>query len=315
VRRLLTALAVGGVLAIGAATIARAAEPFGQTDRVLISTQGDVAILPGEQADGIVVINGNADVRGEVNTVVVIDGSASLVGARAESVIAINSRIEVGADTVITGKVMRLDSTVHQTGNAAIEGGVTDLAGEFIGAAAVLAPALFLLWLGFGLATIVAALLVAGLAGRQLRAAERLLADDPVQSFLIGLGAVVFLPIVAILLIVTVIGAPLGIGLLIGAMPLLAFAGYLVAATWIGGWIVRETASRPEEEIERPFLPVLAGVLVLSLIGLVPVLTIISAVASLLGFGAVIRFAFRTLRGAPRPVAGAPLPLSAPTGA
>jgi len=64
-RRLVVVLAVAGVLAIGAASLARAAEPFAHTGRVLISNQGDVAILPGEHADGIVVINGNADVRGE----------------------------------------------------------------------------------------------------------------------------------------------------------------------------------------------------------------------------------------------------------
>jgi hypothetical protein len=314
-RRLLVALAAAGVLAIAAASLALAAEPFAHTGRVLISNQGDVTILPDEQADGVVVIDGNADIRGSVNTIVVIDGTANLVGAQAETVVAIRSHVEIGPDTVITNEVMRLDATVHQTGNAVIQGGVTDLAGALIGAGAVLAPALFLLWLGFGLATIVAALLVAGLAGRQLRAAERVLAAEPVQTFVVGLVAVVLLPIVAILLMVTVIGAPLGVALLIGAMPLLAFAGYLVAATWIGGWIVRETASQAEESFERPFMPVLAGVLVLAAMGLVPVLTIVSAVASLLGFGAVIRIAYRTLRGAPRPVAGAPLPLSAPTGA
>jgi hypothetical protein len=54
---------------------------------------------------------------------------------------------------------------------------------------------------------------------------------------------------------------------------------------------------------------------VLTLIGLVPVLSIVAAVASLLGFGAVVRLAFRTLRGAPRPLASAARPITAPTGA
>ena len=314
-RRLLTALVVAGVLAIGAAAVARAAEPFPHTDRVLISTYGDIAVPAGEHADGVVVINGHAEVAGEVNTLVVIDGSANLVGARAESVVAIRSQIEVGPGTIITAKVTRLDSIVHQSGDAEITGGIDDLGVALLGAGAVLAPALFLLWLGFGLATIVAALLVAGLAGRQLRVAERLLAAEPVKSFLVGLGAVVLLPVVAILFMLTVIGAPLGVGLLIGAMPLLAFAGYLVAATWIGGWVVRQTVDPGRPDFERPFMPVLAGVLLLSLLGLVPILTIVVAIASLLGFGAVIRFAFHTLRGAPRPVAGVARPIAAPTGA
>jgi hypothetical protein len=313
-RRLLIALVVGAALALGA-RVALAAEPLPHTGRVLISAQGDVVIPEGDHADAVLVVNGNADIRGEVNTIVVIDGTANLLGARAESVVAIGSQIEIGPGTVISDKVMRLESTIHQTGDAEIAGGITDLAASLLAAGAVLAPALFLLWLGFGLATLAWALFAAGVAGRQLREAERLLAGEPVQAFLIGLAAVVLLPILAILLMVTVIGAPLGVGLLIGAMPLLAFAGYLVAATWIGGWIVRQTTRPAETEPERPFLPVLAGVLVLTLIGLVPVLSIIGAVASLLGFGAVVRLLTRTLRGAPRPVAGASLPAPAPTGA
>jgi hypothetical protein len=313
-RRLLIALVVGAALAIGA-RVALAAEPLPHTGRVLISAQGDVVIPAGDHADAVLVVNGHADIRGEVNTIVVIDGTASLVGARAESVVAISSQVEVGPGTIVSDQVMRLDSTVHQTGDAEITGGVTDLAGSLLAAGAVLAPALLLLWLGFGLATIVWALLAAGLAGRQLRKAERVLAAEPVQAFLIGLLAVIGLPILAIVLMITVIGAPLGIGLLIGAMPLLAFTGYLVAAAWIGGWIVRETNVRAGTTSDRPFMPVLAGVLVLTLIGLVPVLSIVAAVASLLGFGAVVRLAFRTLRGAPRPLASAARPIAAPTGA
>jgi len=312
-RRLIVALAVAAALALGA-KVALAAEPLPHTGRVLISTQGDVVVPAGDHADAVLVVNGNADIQGEVNTLVVIDGTASLVGARAESVVAIRSQVEVGPGTVVSDQVMRLDSTVHQTGDAEVTGGVTDLAATLFAAGVALAPALFLLWLGFGLATIAWALLAAGIAGRQLREARRVLAAEPVQAFLIGLLAVILLPIVAIVLMVTVIGAPLGIGVLIVAMPLLAFAGYLVAATWIGGWIVRE-ASVADDDAPRPFLPVLAGVLVLTLIGLVPVLSIVGAVASLLGFGAVIRLMYRALRGVPQAHAGAARPIAAPTGA
>jgi hypothetical protein len=313
-RRLLIAFVVAGALAFGASA-ALAGDPLPHTGRVIISTQGDVVIPAGDHADAVFVVQGNADIRGQVNTVVVIDGTATLLGAETESVVAIRSQIEVGPGTIVTGEIMRLDATVHQTGDAEIAGGITDLASSLVAAGAVLAPALFLIWLGFGLATIAWALLAAGLAGRQLRDAVGLLSGEPVKSFLIGLAAVVLLPVLAILLMVTVIGAPLGVGVLIVALPLLAFAGYLVAATWIGGWIVRETVARSDEIVERPFLPVVAGVIALTIVSLVPVLTIVTAVATLLGFGAVLRLAFRTLRGAARPVAGLARPIVAPTGA
>jgi hypothetical protein len=313
-RRLLVALGVAAAFAVGA-RVALAGEPFPDTGRVVISTQGDIVVPPSDRADMVVVVNGSGSIEGEVRTLVVIDGSATIAGAHIENVVAIGSSIEIGDRTLIDGEVMRLDSTVHQSGDVQIAGGITDLAASMLAAWAVLAPALVLIWLGFGLATIVWALLVTALAARQLREAERLLAAEPVQAFLVGLAAVILLPVLAILLMVTMIGAPLGVGLLIVALPLLAFAGYLVAATWIGGWIVRESPDEPAERVRRPFLPIVAGVIVLTIVGLVPVLGIVSAVASLIGFGAVLRLAFRTLRGAARPVAGTTRPVVAPTGA
>jgi hypothetical protein len=105
------------------------------------------------------------------------------------------------------------------------------------------------------------------------------------------------------------------VGLLIVAMPLLAFAGYLVAATWIGGWLTRNTTVLPADGDDRPFVPVLAGVLVLTLLGLIPVLTIATAIATLVGFGAVLRVGFHTLRGVPGPAAQVQRPVAAPGGA
>jgi len=311
-RRLLAASAAV-ILSLGLTGTALAAAPLGHNGRVVISTEGDVTIPAGEHADVVVVIKGTANVQGEVNTLVVVEGTASLAGARLETVVAVTSSIEVGDGTVIYGELQRLDSTVHQTGNVEIQGGITDLSGWFLESAAVLAPALILLWLGFGLSTIVAALLLAALAARQVREAGRLISSDPLGTGLIGFLSVIAIPIGAILLMVTVIGAPLGLGVLLAAMPMLAYAGYLTAAIWTGEWILRRTG--PERERERPFLAAILGVVVFGALGLVPVLGLVVTVASLLGFGALVRVAFRTFRGTPRPTAGVPMPLASPTGA
>ena len=311
-RRLLAASAAV-ILSLGLTGTALAAAPLGHSGRVVISTEGDVTIPAGEHADVVVVIKGTANVQGEVNTLVVVEGTASLSGARLETVVAVTSSIEVGDGTVIYGELQRLDSTVHQTGNVEIQGGITDLSGWFLESAAVLAPALILLWLGFGLSTIVVALLLAALAARQVREAGRLISSDPLGTGLIGFLSVIAIPIGAILLMVTVIGAPLGLGVLLAAMPMLAYAGYLTAAIWTGEWILRRTG--PERERKRPFLAAILGVVVFGALGLVPVLGLVVTVASLLGFGALVRVAFRTFRGTPRPTAGVPMPLASPTGA
>lgn len=176
---------------------------------------------------------------------------------------------------------------------------------------AVLVPALILLWIGFALATLVAALLLAGVAARQVRAAETIISREPLPAFLAGLLGVIFVPALAIALMITVVGAPLGFAILFGVWPLLAFAGYLIAAIWTGEWILRQSDNAATRE--RPYLAALLGVVVLGLIGLLPVLNLVTAVASVLGFGAVLILGWRTLRGsgAPSQPLGAPLPAPA----
>jgi hypothetical protein len=302
-------VALAGALVLGLGILvpsALAAAPMAHTGRVLISTQGDVTVAAGEQADVVVVVQGHADIQGDVNTLVVVDGTATLTGAELETIVAVRGTIEVADGTVIYGELQRLDSTVHQSGNVQIQGGITDISGWFVEASAVLAPALFLLWIGFGLSTIVAALFLAALATRQVRAAEQLISRDPFVTFLVGLLSVIAIPVGAVLLLVTVVGAPLGFGVLFAVLPLLAYAGYLVAAIWLGEWLLRR--SGPRSEVERPFLAAVIGVVILGLVGLVPIVGLISTIASLLGFGALIRLGYRALRGTPQPSVGAPMP-------
>jgi hypothetical protein len=306
---------VAGALALALgifAPAALAADTLPHTGRVIISTQGDVTIPAGDQADVVVVIRGNADIEGTVNTLVVIEGTADLAAARLETVVAVRSTIEARAGTVILGELQRLDSTVHQQGNAEIVGGITDLTDVFVEAGAVLAPALILLWIGFGLAAIAAALFLAAIATRQVREAEQLMARDPLMTFAVGLVGAIAVPVAAVLLLVTVVGAPLGLGVLFAVLPLLAYAGYLVAAIWTGEWVLRRVSPGPEPE--RPYLGAVIGVAILGVIGLVPWLGLIVTVASILGFGALLRLGFRAMRGTPRAApatAPAPVPMGA----
>jgi hypothetical protein len=276
------------------APVALAADPMPETGRVVISTQGDITIPAGEQADVVMVVNGTATIEGEVNTIVAVDGAVDLTGARTETIVAVRSPVTVGEGTVVLGDVVQLDSVVRQVGSGEVLGQVTDMRASLIGIGAVLAPALILLWIGFGLATIVAGLLLAGLAGRQVRAAEALISREPVLTFAVGILGLVVIPVVAVLLMITVIGAPLGVGILLGLWPLVAFVGYLVAGIWIGDWVLHRV--EPATIRARPFLAAVIGILILQVLALVPVLGIVAMIASLFGFGAVLLLAWRTLR-------------------
>ena len=273
------------------APLALAADDMAHTGRILISTQGDVTLPAGEQADLVFVTQGTAHVAGTANTVVVIDGSADLTGATVETIVAIRGDVAVDGSSVITGDIMTLDATTSVDPAAAMGGQVRDLAPDLAGIGFVLAPALFLLYVGFALAAIAAALLLAGLAARQVRNAETLIRREPLLTAGVGLLGL-FLPIVIlVILTATVIGAPLAFGIAFGLWPLAAFLGYLVAGIAIGDWIVGRLS--PGVTRERPYLAAVVGLLVLELVGIVP---LVSGIATLFGYGAVLLLAWRTLR-------------------
>ena len=261
------------------------------TGRVLISTGGDITVPAGEQADAVIVVDGIATIEGEVNTVVVVDGTAVLTGARSETVVAVRSPVTLNAGTIVLGDVMTVDSLVTKFGDAAVRGTVRDVGLDLVGVGFFLAPLLFLFFIGFALAAIVAGLLVAGLAARQVRAAEELISRHPLQT--LGVGIIgIFVPILLVVpLFVSVVGAPLAIAVLFGLWPAVAFLGYLVAGIWIGDWILRRASATPRE---RPYLAAVVGLVVLQLAAVLPIL---SAIASLFGYGAVLLLGWRTLRG------------------
>jgi hypothetical protein len=299
------------IVMLSIAPTALAADPSTPTDRILISTNGDVTIPAGEHADLVVVVAGTATIAGDVDTIVTVDGTADLTGAQAETVIAVRSTVNLAEGTVVAGDVIQVDSVVQTSGDAEILGEVKDGQAWLIGLSAVLAPAFILMWIGVGLAVIVAGLLVAGIAGRQVRAAGALIGHEPLKTFVAGVGGLVVIPVVAILLMITIVGAPLGVGILLGFWPLVAFVGYLVAGIWIGEWVLRRTGSGIRE---RPYLASVIGLLILQTLSLVPILAIVASIASLFGFGAGLLLAWRTLRSGTSPRAtvtgAAPMPMA-----
>jgi hypothetical protein len=286
--------------------LAIAAEELPHSGRILISTQGDITLPAGEQADLVLVTNGTAHISGDANTVVVIDGVVDLTGATAETVVVIRGQATLDATSVVRGDIMTLDASTSVDPATAVGGRIRDLAPDIAGIGFVLGPALVLLYLGFALAAIAAALLLAGLAARQVRSAETLIRREPLLTAGVGLLGL-FIPIVfLVLLTVTVIGAPLAFGIAFGLWPLAVFVGYLVAGIAIGDWIVGRMS--PSVTRERPYLAALVGLVVLEVVGILP---LVSAVATLFGYGAVLLLAWRTLRGEPAGSSTA-LPLPAP---
>jgi hypothetical protein len=298
------------VLVLGlAGAVAAADDELATSGRLLLAAGGDIAVAADEQADAVFVIRGDAHISGTVNALVVIDGTATISGATLDSLVAINSTVELEDGTTILGDLSRLGASVHQNGHVEIGGTMRDLVGDAAAFGLFLGAAAIVLWIGVALATLVVGLLVAALGARQVHAATRLITRQPGTTFLVGLLAVIVPPLVAALLFVTILGIPAAIGLLLFVWPAAAFVGYLVAVIWIGEWLLGARGSVEVDPEQRPFRAVLLGLVAGFVLGIVPLLT---AVISIFGLGAVVRAAWQTLRRdrlpqpslQPAPVAG-----------
>lgn len=290
VKKLILLLAVAA-LTLGLTSVAFAAsEALPHTGRVIF-VAGDIEVAAGEQADAVIVFGGDVRVAGTVNTLVVFDGVARLQGATVETVAVATGSVQLDARTTVLGDVLRLDADVVRADGAVIGGVVKDVAGDVAAFGIFMGFAALAIWIGFGIATLIVGLLVAGLAGRQARATASLIRQEPGTTALTGLLALIVPPVLAVLAIATIIGIPAGLGLLFVVWPAVVFIGYIVAAIWLGEWLLGRRGDAVLAE--RPYAAVTVGLLVAFVVGLIPLVT---AVLSVLGLGAVVLAAWRTLR-------------------
>jgi hypothetical protein len=300
------------IAAIAAPVALAADETLPHSGRVLMAFGGDIAVAAGEQADVVFVANGDADIAGTVNTLTVIEGNATVHGATVEDVIVISGTLALEEGSEVLNNVRSIESTVTQADGVVIGGDIKGLDAELIAIGAFLGPAMLLFAIGMLLASLLAGLLLAGLASRQVRAAERVISEEPLPVFVIGLVAAIAIPVLAIVALITIVGAPLGLGILFGILPALAFVGFLVAAIYLGEELL---GTRKEPMAERPYRAALVGIVILQVVGIVPFVGgLVTAVASILGVGAILLLCWRTLRSGTSQTAapqGHPAPIGA----
>ncbi len=284
------------------APAALAAGPYSRSDSVLVAVNGDLDIAAGHQVDTLVVVSGNARISGDVGTVVVVDGTATFSGATIGTLVVADGTADLGAGTTVTGEVRTVRGTVTTQPGAVVQGTVqaldTDLAAFAATVAILMIPILIVLAVGFALISIFAALGVAAFGARQVREVEALIEQRPGHVLLAGIAGTILLPVLSFLLMVTVIGAPIGFTLALVVLPALAFLGWLVAAIWVGDWMIGK--SRGSRETGRPYRAAILGVIVLGVAGILP---FVSGIATLFGFGALLLAAWRMLRPETPPAA------------
>jgi cytoskeletal protein CcmA (bactofilin family) len=252
------ALALIAVAALAAPALAatRGGGRSGSSDRI-ISITGDVDVARGEvvhgpvaTADGdvriagtvtdyVLVGEGDLVVSGRVTRgVVVVHGNARITGRVRGDVVALTGRVVVTADGRVGGDVVSRRDPKIAHGTVAGEVRRVDLRAIFTG---IIIGSLAYLWIAV---TISMAILGLAFVGLLPRAADTAAAAGKRIAASFGWGALVGLvgPMAAALVLVTIVGIPLGLTML-SALNVLAPLGYVTTGYIIGRHWVKGTST------------------------------------------------------------------------
>ncbi len=260
---------------------------------LLLRIRGDVTVPRGEVADSVIVIDGNVTIDGTVrDNLVVIEGTATITGTVEGNVTVISGTLDLRSGaTVHNVNLIRSDLT--RASGATITGELNQREKfVFRGVAAVFS---ILFWAGMTILVLASGLLFAAVGGRQLRASAGVLTAELGNSILGAVIVWVGLPIAAVIVILTLVGIPLGIAMLLFLLPALWVTGYIAAATRLGVWLVGLVGRAPGD---HPYAAAGSGLLALQLLILVPFIgALIAGLAGLWGAGAIGLTAYRAARG------------------
>ena len=194
-RRLFAVAASVAILLALFAPAALAAEPAPANGSVIVSVNGSLDVPADQHVDAIVVIDGTARISGVVDTVVVAGGTATLTDATVGTLVVVDGSANLGAGTTVSGDVRTLRGTVTQESGAMVRGSVTALDADLAALAVLMIPIFIVLFIGLGIAGIVAALFVAAFGARQVRDVEALISGRPGHVLVAGIAGMVVVPL------------------------------------------------------------------------------------------------------------------------
>jgi cytoskeletal protein CcmA (bactofilin family) len=276
------AAVLAGVLAVLALPApAQAGVP---RDRIVLS--GAVDVRRGESVHDVVIVDGPVTVAGRVRSdLVALHGRVTVSGRVHGDVVALSSNAvrlrrgaRIGGDLVYRGRRPTVPAGVTVAGDVR-KLNVGKAAAPFsLGVAAAV-------WLAVSVSSLVLGLLLLWLAPRAANAALATARARVGPAIAWGFALLIGVPVVALVALVTLVGIPFGIGLLLALFPLYAL-GYTASAWLLGRSLVRPPRGR--------LLAFLAGWAILRILAIVPVLGgLIWLAATVFGMGALAVAAWR----------------------
>lgn len=272
-----------------------AAQGTDDIDAVVVFT-GRAEVGADEELETVVIFDGPAVIEGTVSgEVVAFNGDVRVTGSVDGEVVSLNGRVTVADGGRVGGDVVSQREAVVEPG-ATVGGEVRrfdpEVFDNWFGVVSRLAW-----WLAVSVSALVLGLLLAWLTPRLVDATST--ASRTATGAVIGWGLAALIggPIVAVVLMVTLVGIPLGLYLLV-TLGVVSILGYTASAWLLGRLVVRQPRSA--------VLAFLAGLAVLRVLALVPFLGgLVWFGAAVFGTGALAVSAWRA-RAATTPVAAMP---------
>jgi hypothetical protein len=228
-------------------------------DQIVLT--GRLVVAADETVDAAVILDGPALVDGTVREIlVVLNGDAEVSGTVDGDVVVLNGDVVIRSGAEIDGDLVTKSTPTIEEG-ATIRGEQSDPRTRFDFDFATAFAGRIAWWIGYSVSVLVLGLLLLAFAPRLFPAVRDVATMGLGSSIGWGLGLFFLLPIGSVLLLVTVVGLPLGVFTLL-ALAFLYTLGYVVATIGLGSRIMRSTQSR--------FVAFFGGWVVLRLLALIP---------------------------------------------
>jgi hypothetical protein len=263
-----------------------------------------VAVGPAQTARTIVIFDGPVTIRGHVTQdIVAFHGDVRILGGRVDGdVTATSGTVFVGPRGVIGGNLnWRNNNPVIAPGGRVL-GDTNEFnydASPFSGFAFTL-----LFWIAETVSVLVLGVILVALWPRAFESSVAAWRRSP--GPVLGWGALllILLPIAAVIALFTLVGIPLGIGMLLALIPIWV-VGYIAGAYLVGRAIATNAS---------PVVAFLLGGIIVQLLALIPFVNVLIAIAlTWVGLGMLIVAAWRANR--PQDAPGAPPPTAPPPAA